>query len=108
LAITMSASSAVPVVFNSIWERDVWAPKVTNPNATTVWKSGSNQTVTWYVERALHPKWGWGSISRSFSFACVIGTRQTALRMSRTPQGLFSLGLSTPMVREARTSTSVS
>ena len=51
LAITMSASAA-PVVFSSLSERDVWAPPVTNPNPGTVWKIGSSQTVTWYVERA--------------------------------------------------------
>lgn len=55
LAIAMSASSAMPVVFNSLFERDVWAPKVTNPNATTVWTIGSKETVIWYVERTLHP-----------------------------------------------------
>jgi hypothetical protein len=52
LAITMSASSAVPVVFNSIWERDVWAPRVTSPSATTVWECLSNQTVTWDTSNA--------------------------------------------------------
>jgi hypothetical protein len=52
-AIGMSASAA-PVVLSSASERDVWAPRVTDPNSGTVWKIGSNQTVTWYVERALH------------------------------------------------------
>jgi hypothetical protein len=54
LAISMSASAA-PVVLSSVAERDVWVPKVINPNAGTDWKVGSSQTVTWYVERALHP-----------------------------------------------------
>jgi len=60
LAIGMSASAA-PVVLSSVSERDVWAPKVSNPNAGTVWKVGSSQTVTWYVERALH-RFGAGAI----------------------------------------------
>jgi len=46
LAIGMSASAA-PVVLSSLAERDVWAPKVTSPNAGTTWKIGSSQTVTW-------------------------------------------------------------
>ncbi|KAI0278295.1 hypothetical protein BGY98DRAFT_933881 [Russula aff. rugulosa BPL654] len=37
----------MPVVFNSLLERDVWAPKVTNPNAATVWTTGSKETVIW-------------------------------------------------------------
>jgi hypothetical protein len=54
LAISMSASAA-PVVFSSVSERDVWAPRVTIPNSQTDWKVGSSQTVTWYVEGTLHP-----------------------------------------------------
>jgi len=54
LAVSMSASAA-PIVLSSVSERDVWAPKVTSPNAETDWKVGSTQTVTWYVERALQP-----------------------------------------------------
>jgi hypothetical protein len=46
LAISMSASAA-PVVFSSVSERDVWAPRVTIPNSQTDWKVGSSQTVTW-------------------------------------------------------------
>jgi hypothetical protein len=54
LTVSMSASAA-PIVLSSVSERDVWAPKVTIPDAGTNWKVGSSQTVTWYVERALHP-----------------------------------------------------
>ena len=100
LAIGMSASAA-PVVLSSLSERDVWAPKVTSPNAGTTWKIGSSQTVTWYVESAVHPplpsRYGGGVLIASMltptlSF-CVIGTRQTPLRRSRTPSGAFCLGI---------------
>jgi len=88
LAISMSASAA-PVVLSSVSERDVWVPKVTSPSAGADWKIGSTQTVTWYVERALRPplpsRYGAGPPIASFSFVCVIGTRQTPLRRSRTP-----------------------
>jgi len=46
LAVSMSASAA-PIVLSSVSERDVWAPKVTVPDAGTNWKVGSSQTVTW-------------------------------------------------------------
>ncbi|KAF8488659.1 hypothetical protein F5888DRAFT_1622238 [Russula emetica] len=46
LAISMSASAA-PIVLSSLSERDVWAPPVINPTTGTIWKIGSDQTVTW-------------------------------------------------------------
>jgi hypothetical protein len=51
LVLGMSASAA-PVVLSNIHlvGREVWAPPITSPQAGTVWSSGSNVTVTWYVD----------------------------------------------------------
>ena len=52
LALGMSASAA-PVVFNShLSPRIIWSPKIITPNDETVWQTGSEATVTWYVENA--------------------------------------------------------
>ena len=53
LALGMSASAA-PVVFKSshLAPRDVWSPAIITPQSDTVWTTGSEATVTWYVEKA--------------------------------------------------------
>lgn len=54
LVLGMSASAA-PVVLSlgQLSRRDVWAPKVTNPDGGTIWHIGSEATVTWYVQVVL-------------------------------------------------------
>jgi hypothetical protein len=95
LAITMSVSTAAPIVLSSVSERDVWAPKVTSPNAGTVWPVGSSQTVTWYVEIALPYRYG---VRALFSFnvdpRSRLCDRDTSNRPSQVtnPKGTLLLG----------------
>lgn len=50
LVLGMSASAAPVVLSNAqLSGRGVWAPPITNPQAGTVWNSGEDVTVTWYV-----------------------------------------------------------
>lgn len=103
LAVSMSASAA-PIVLSSVSERDVWAPKVTVPNAGTNWKIGSSQTVTWYVEGALHPPlpsgYGAGALIASmltpiFSFVCDRDTSNPPSQVTN-PVGTLLLGYLNP------------
>jgi hypothetical protein len=48
LLLSASAVLAAPVQLNG---RDVWAPKVRNPNASTVWQVGESYVVEWDLDK---------------------------------------------------------
>lgn len=48
LAVALGAALALPVLASPLSRRDVIAPKITSPNAQSIWPVGSTQTVTWY------------------------------------------------------------
>ncbi|KAI9508332.1 hypothetical protein F5148DRAFT_1013746 [Russula earlei] len=47
LFMILGVSAAPTPIPLRIWERDVWAPPITQPDSTTVWTIGTNVTATW-------------------------------------------------------------
>lgn len=51
LALGASAAGVVPqqIAVKQKSKREVWAPPITEPDANTVWYTGTTVTVSWYV-----------------------------------------------------------
>ena len=103
LAASLPLSEAVDPV-----EFDVWVPKILDPTAGTIWHTGHQYTVTWYVNTFLNPV----LLAHIMLFA---GTTAIPLKASPTPPARyissatassFSVGLlpSSPSISTERAS----